>query len=149
MRLYLEPSVLVKLFKTEPDSGEMADVVGAIDERRDWFGCTSRWSLLEVARALKKDGKPNALVDLNMKELRRHKIFLIDVTRAILSGSERLIASHDIYASDALHVATFTSVATTRRLDCMLSDDRHFKRLGKIVKVLTLSQVRLDSAESP
>ena len=140
--------MLVKLFKKEPDSGKMIDIVGAIDERRDWFGCTSRWSLLEVARALKKDGKPKDLIELNVKELRRHRIALIDVTRAILSNSESMIALHDIYASDALHAATFTSVASRRRLDAMLSDDRHFQRLGRIVKVVTLNEKSVNAAGS-
>lgn len=144
----MEPSVLVKLFKKEPDTGKMIDIVEAIDERRDWFGCTSTWSLLEVARALKKDGKPKELVELNLNELRRHKVALIDVTRAILSDSARMIASYDLYASDALHAATFTCVARRRRLDAMLSDDRHFHRLGRIVKVLTLNEVSAETANS-
>jgi hypothetical protein len=91
LRLYLEPSVLVKLFKRAPDSGKMIDIVGAIDERRDWFACTSRWSLLEVARALKKDGKPKELIELNLKELRRHRIALID-----LNWRERKLPSSDV-----------------------------------------------------
>jgi len=145
LRLYLEPSVLVKLFKREPDSAKMIDVVGAIDDRQDWFGCTSRWSLLEVARALKKDGKPKEMIHLNLSELRRHRVSFIEITRAILSGSEAILASHDIYASDALHAATFTSLIRTKRLDAMLSDDIHFQRLGKIVKILTLNEVSLDT----
>ncbi|MCJ7455774.1 PIN domain-containing protein [Candidatus Bathyarchaeota archaeon] len=148
MRLYLEPSVLVKLFKKEPDSARMVDLLGAIDERRDWFACTSRWSLLEVARALKKDGKPKELIELNLRELKRHRISLIEVTRKILSDSEIVIASHSIYASDALHVATYSSVARVKRLAAMLSDDRHFKRLGEIVNVLTLSEVSSDTIRS-
>jgi predicted nucleic acid-binding protein len=148
LRLYLEPSVLVKLFKKEPDSTRMVDLLGAIDERRDWFACTSRWSLLEVARALKKDGKPKELIELNLRELKRHRISLIEVTRKILSDSEIVIASHSIYASDALHVATYSSVARVKRLAAMLSDDRHFKRLGEIVNVLTLSEVSSDTIRS-
>jgi len=140
LRLYLEPSVLVKLFKKEPDSAQMLDLLGAVDERRDWFACTSRWSLLEVARALRKDGKPKELIELNLSELKRHRISFIEVTRKILSESEIVIASHDIYASDALHAATYSSVARLKRLDAMLSDDRHFERLGEIVNVLTLSE---------
>lgn len=144
----MEPSVLVKLFKKEPDSTRMVDLLGAIDERRDWFACTSRWSLLEVARALKKDGKPKELIELNLRELKRHRISLIEVTRKILSDSEIVIASHSIYASDALHVATYSSVARVKRLAAMLSDDRHFKRLGEIVNVLTLSEVSSDTIRS-
>ena len=147
MRLYLEPSVLVKLFKREPDSGKMIELVAAIDNRRDWFGCTSRWSLLEVARALKKDGKPKELIELNLKELGRHKISFIDVTRSVLSDCQDLLASHDIYASDALHAATFASTTRTKRLDAILSDDVHFKRLSGIVKVLTLNQVSAQTAD--
>ena len=147
MRLYLEPSVLVKLFKKEPDNTRMVDLLGAIDERRDWFACTSRWSLLEVARALKKDGKPKELIELNLRELKRHRISFIDVTRKILSDCETMIASHSIYASDALHVATYSSVARAKRLDAMLSDDMHLRTLGQIVHVLTLSGVSPDTAQ--
>jgi predicted nucleic acid-binding protein len=148
LRLYLEPSVLVKLFKKEPDSTRMVDLLGTIDEQRDWFACTSRWSLLEVARALKKDGKPKELVELNLRELKRHRISFIAVTEKILSDSENLIASHGIYASDAVHVATYSSVARVKRLDAILSDDRHLKRLGQIVNVLTLSEVPSDRNEA-
>jgi len=140
LRLYLEPSVLVKLFKREPDSEKMINVMAAIDERRDWFGCTSRWSPLEVARALKKDGKPRELIELNLKELKRHEISFIDVTRTVLSDAERLLMLHDLYASDALHVATFTLAARSRQLDAMLTDDLHIQRLGGIVKALNLNE---------
>jgi predicted nucleic acid-binding protein len=117
LRLYIEPSVIVKLFKREPGSDKMIEVMGAIDERRDWVGCTSRWSLLEVARALKKDGKPRELIELNLKELKRHRMSFIDVTRTILSDAENMLASRNLYASDALHVATFALAARSRRLD--------------------------------
>ncbi len=140
MRLYLEPSILVKLFKREPDSEKMINVMAAIDERRDWFGCTSRWSPLEVARALKKDGKPRELVELNLKELRRHEISFIDVTRTVLSDAERLLILHDLYASDALHVATFALATRSRQLDAMLTDDLHIQRLNGIVRVLNLNE---------
>jgi len=87
LRLYLEPSVLVKLFKKEPDSARMVELLGAIDERRDWYACTSRWSLLEVGRALRKDGKPGELIELDLRELKRHRILFIAITRKILSDS--------------------------------------------------------------
>lgn len=141
MRLYLEPSALVKLFKREPDSEKMIDIVAAINERRDWFGCTSRWSTLEVARALRKDGKPRELVELDLKELKRQRVSFMDVTRAILSDAEKLLTLHDLYASDALHVATFTAARRRLQLDGMLTDDRHMHRLDGIVEVLKLSDV--------
>lgn len=147
MRLYLEPSVLVKLFKREHDSEKLINIIGSINERRDWFGCTSKWSSLEVARALKKDGKPRELVELNLKELRRHEISFIDVTRTILSDAARMLALHNLYASDALHVATFTLVSRSRRLDAMLADDRHIQRLDGIVKVLNLNEISIKPAD--
>ncbi len=143
MRLYLEPSVLVKLFKKELDSEKMISVIGAIDERRDWFGCTSRWSLLEVARALKKDGKPKELIELNLKELRRHKILLVDVTRTILSDAERIVTLHNLYASDALHMATYSSTTSDKRLNAILSDDQHIRRLNGLIDVLNLSEISI------
>ncbi len=143
MRLYLEPSVLVKLFKKELDSEKMISVIGAIDERRDWFGCTSRWSLLEVARALKKDGKPKELIELNLKELRRHKILLVDVTRTILSDAERIVTLHNLYASDALHMATFSSTTSDKRLNAILTDDQHIRRLNGLIDVLNLSEISI------
>lgn len=143
MRLYLEPSVLVKLFKKEPDSEKMINIVSAMDERRDWFGSTSRWSLLEIARALRKDGKPKELIELDLKELRRHDISFVDVTKTILSDAERILTSHALYASDALHVATFASIAHRRQLDALLTDDRHIRRLKGIARILNLNDVSI------
>jgi predicted nucleic acid-binding protein len=141
LRLYLEPSVLVKLFKNERDSAKMIEVIGAIDSKREWFGCTSSWSALEVARALKKDGKPKELIELNLKELRRHRIAFVGVTRAILEQSEKIVASRNIYASDAVHSATYAHVLRKLSLDGMLSDDRHLQRLRNLVPVITLDDV--------
>lgn len=143
MRLYLEPSVLVKLFKREPDSARMIDLIAAVDGKREWFACTSRWSLLEVARALKKDGKPMELIELNLRELKRHRVAFLDVTRSILSQAESILASRNIYASDAVHAASYTLATRRQRLDAMLSDDMHFRRYADIVKVLTLSEISI------
>jgi predicted nucleic acid-binding protein len=148
LRLYLEPSVLVKLFKREHDSSKVLDIVEAIDSRTGWFACTSAWSPLEVARALRKDGKPKELIELNLKELRRHKISIVDITQKILKESESIIASRNIYASDALHAATFESVSKRKPLDGILSDDKHFERLKGIVRVINLNELSLDSDDS-
>ena len=137
--------MLVKLFKTERDSARMLDVMGVIDSTAQCFGCTSTWSLFEVARALKKDGKPSELIELDLRELRRHKIFFIDVSRAILRKSERIIAAKNVYASDALHAATFQYISKKKSLEGMLSDDKHYDRLKDLVKVLTLNEIDSDS----
>jgi predicted nucleic acid-binding protein len=132
----------VKLFKREQDSGEMIDLIAAVDKEKQWFACTSRWSLLEVARALRKDGKPKELTELNLKELMRHKITFIDVTRSVISQAQSILASRNIYASDALHVASYLGATQDRHLEAMLSDDKHFRRLADIVKILTLNDVK-------
>lgn len=143
MRIYLEPSVLVKLFKKEQDSGKMIDLIAVVDEEKQWFACTSRWSMLEVARALRKDGKPRELIELNLKELMRHRITFLDVTRSVISQAQSILASRNIYASDALHAASYVGATQRRRLEAMLSDDRHFRRLGSMVKILTLNEIQV------
>lgn len=131
----------MKLFKREQNSAKMLEVIDAVDTEAQWFACTSAWSTLEVARALRKDGKPKELIELNLKELRRHKISFVEVNRQILKQSEEIIASRNIYASDALHAATFDSISRKKPLDGMLSDDRHFERLRGLVKILSLEDV--------
>ncbi len=131
----------MKLFKREQDSAKMLDVITAVDTEAQWFACTSAWSTLEVARALKKDGKPRELIELNLSELRRHKVSFVDVNRPILKKSENIIASRNMYASDALHAATFNWISRKRTLDAMLSDDRHFERLKGLVKILRLDEM--------
>jgi predicted nucleic acid-binding protein len=143
LRLYLEPSVLVKLFKREQDSAKMIDLIAAMDEERRWFACTSRWSLLEVARALRKDGKPREVIELNLRELMRHRITYLEVTRSIVSHAQTILASRSIYASDALHGASCVSATKRHRLDAMLSDDKHFRRLGDMVRILTLNEIQI------
>jgi hypothetical protein len=105
-------------------------------------------SPLEVASALKKDAKPKELIELDLRELRRHKISFVDNTQAILRSAERTIAAMSIYASDALHAATFQPVSRRKPLDGMLSDDRDYDRLNGIIKILTLKDVGLDSSAS-
>src|SRR2546425_6314630 len=44
----------VKLFKAESGSDRAIRLVSLIDKKSSWYGISSRWSLLEVARALRK-----------------------------------------------------------------------------------------------
>jgi len=77
--------------------------------------------------------------------LRRHKISIVDITQRILMRSESIIASRSVYASDALHAATFEAVSKRRPLDDMLSNDKHFERPKGIVTVMNLNEISLDS----
>jgi predicted nucleic acid-binding protein len=96
---------------------------------------------LEITRALRQDEKPKELIEVNLKELMRHRITYLEVTRSFLSEAERIIASSDLYASDALHAASYAEASRVRRLEAMLSDDRHFQRFGNTVRVLTLDDL--------
>ena len=144
MRLYLEPSVLVKIFKVEENSDKMINLIDLINEREEWAGYTSKWTLLEVARALRKDGKPKEVILLDLDELRRHKITFVSISDEILERAGAITASRDMYASDALHIATFESLER-EKLEGFLSDDKHYRRLREIVPVLRLRELALPS----
>ncbi len=98
-------------------------------------GChTSSWSFLEVARALKKDGKPKELIELDLREMRSHRVKYKPVSREILADAERIVVEHDVYASDSLHAATYLNLERTSKLDAFLTDDKHFARLRELVR---------------
>jgi len=143
LRLYLEPSVLVKVFKLEENSDKMIDLINLFDKREGWCGFTSKWALLEVARALRKDGKPEKLISLNLDELRRHGIVFASVLDEMLEEAKAIVTSYDVYASDALHVATFKFLEKGEKLNGFLCDDRHYNRLRKMIPVLKLNEIRL------
>jgi len=138
----MEPSVLVKLFKIEEGSSKIIDIINAIDTKKDWAGVTSVWSLLEVARALRKDGKPRDLIVLDLKEMRKHRMTFAEIVDEILQEAEQLVASREIYASDALHAATYRHLRKDCDLDGFLCDDKHFERLRDLVEAVTIEQVR-------
>lgn len=60
-----------------------------------------------------------------------------------MEEAKAVITSYDVYASDALHVATFRFLERKKRLDGFLCDDRHYDQLRKIVPVLKLNEIRL------
>jgi predicted nucleic acid-binding protein len=143
MRLYLESSVLVKLFKRENQTDKMIEVVSRVGEWSGWFGYSSRWALLEVARALKKDGKDKELIELDLKELQSHRIAFEPLTHGVLSDAEKIVAAFDVYASDAVHAATYRRIARRSKLDGFLTDDRHFLRLKDLVSAKIVDEFQL------
>jgi len=148
LRLYLEPSVLVKAFKVEENSDKMIDLIDLFNRKMGWRGFTSKWSLLEIARALRKDGKPEELISLNLDELRRHRIVFTGVSDEILEEAKNIVASYDVYASDAIHVATFRFLERKERLNGFLCNDRHYNRLGNMLPVLKLYEIQFPQENS-
>lgn len=59
---------------SELGSDKMVSIVSKVDESRNGKAYTSMWSALEIARALKRMGKPREVIELDIKELRSHKI---------------------------------------------------------------------------
>src|SRR5260370_16784371 len=110
MRLYLEPSILVKLFKAESGSDEIIRLITLLDKEPKWYAASSRWSFLEVARALRKDHKTKEIIELDLRELRSHKIAFLPVSDRIISEAENLIASTNTFASDPVHVSTYNDI---------------------------------------
>ncbi|NOZ77079.1 MAG: type II toxin-antitoxin system VapC family toxin [Euryarchaeota archaeon] len=139
MRLYLDSSVLVKLYKEEDESELMDRVVQRIDSGK-WKGFSSKWSLLEIARALKKDRKPKDIITVDLEDLRSHKIKFISIDDNQISKAMDLIKGNNLYAADALHIATFKSI---KKADLFLCDDRHFDRLREAVPVKRPSDLKL------
>ncbi len=144
--MYFEPSVLVKLFKIEPESDRMIEIISRADEDRSWSAYTSSWSLLEIARALKKDGKPKEVIELNLRELRNHRISYKPVSQQILAEAERIVSHYNVYASDAVHAATYHHLQQKdpEKLAWFLTDDKHFRRLKEIVASKTIRDISLE-----
>lgn len=78
-----------------------------------------------------------------MRELKRHRVSFTRVSDNLLEEAEDIIASYNIYASDALHAVTYKAPERSERLDGFLCDDAHFHRLENLVKAVTLNQIKI------
>jgi len=114
-----------------------------IDSSTKWYAATSRWSLLEVARALKKDGKTKEIIELDLRELRSHKIDFVPVSENILSMAEKLMASTSVFAADAVHVSTYRKTAQRSQLEGFLCEDLHYQRFKTQVPVKAIEDLKI------
>lgn len=130
----MDSSVLVKLYKLEEDSEVMDKIIKKID-KGEWQGFSSKWTFLEITRALKKDKKPKEIVTIDMEDLKSHKINFIPLSDELIPIAERLLKETNLYAADAFHLATFESINEKEKIDAFLCDDRHFERLKPFVPV--------------
>ncbi len=134
---------MVKLFKAERSSDEIIKLVSILDKDPKSYAASSSWSFLEVARALRKDRKTRELIELDLRELRSHKISFLPVTDRIISKAESLVASTNTYAADAVHVSTYRDVAQRLHLDGFLCDDIHYERFKRQVPVKTIADIKV------
>jgi len=141
MKLYLESSALVKIFRLEPHSDQMIALISLIDGERSWAAFSSKWSLIEIARALKKDRKPKEIIMLDLKELGTHKIKFLSVTDDLIKRAREIVAYTNLYAADALHLLTFEKINRKERLDGFVCDDYHYGRFKDLVPVKRAGEV--------
>ncbi len=143
MKAYLDSSVLVKVFKEERGSDIMIKTIEKIDRNKRWRAYSSKWSHLEVARALRKDGKTQELIAIDLQELRSHKITFESVTDALISAAEKLVSRTSLYAADCLHISTYDILNKKYGLDSFLCDDLHYDRLKPYLPVAKLDELEL------
>src|SRR5205807_10042457 len=121
----------------------MIRLVSILDKNTKWYGTTTRWSLLEVARALRKDRKTKEIIELDLRELRSHKISFVPVSDKICTEAEKIIASTNTFAADAVHTCTYRDTAQRSRLEGYLCDDVHYERFKSQVPAKTTKDLEL------
>jgi len=94
-----------------------------------------------VARALRKDGKTKEIVELDLRELRSHRITFVPVSDKILSEAEKLVGATDLYAADAVHISTYRNLARRSRLEGFLCEDVHYERFKEQVPVRAIADL--------
>ena len=96
-----------------------------------------------MARALRKDHKTKEMNELDLQELRSHKISFVPVSEKICTEAEKIIASTNTFAADAVHVCTYRDTAQRSRLEGFLCDDVHYDRFRGQVPVKTIKDLEL------
>ena len=94
-----------------------------------------------MARALRKDGKTKEIVELDLRELRSHRITFVALSEKILSGAEKIIGATSLYAADAVHISTFRNIEQRSRLDGFLCEDVHYGRFKGQVPVRSITDL--------
>lgn len=96
-----------------------------------------------MARALRKDRKTKEIIELDLRELHTHRISFVPVSDKICSDAEKVIASTDTFAADAVHVCTYWDMAQRAKLDGFLCDDTHYEKFKGQVPIKTIRDLEL------
>ncbi|MFX1251453.1 MAG: type II toxin-antitoxin system VapC family toxin [Promethearchaeota archaeon] len=138
IKIFLESSALWNLYYDE----EGASLVEFCLNQDMLSCCSSSWSPLELHRGIKKRLNQQEISFKEAENLRlfieadlqllisKKKIYLIPVSQEIINRAKEYIHLYNLYASDALQLAT----ANIDNCRGMLVDDYHFKRLDKRIK---------------
>src|SRR5207245_8990254 len=98
---------------------------------------------LDLGRDLRKAHKTKEITELELRELRSHNISFLQVSDKICTEEEKVIASTNTFAADAVHVCTYRDTAQRSRLDGFLCDDIHYERFKDQVPVKTIKDLEL------
>jgi predicted nucleic acid-binding protein len=137
--LYLDTSVLVRLFLPEADSDRLQRWI----ERQDSGGmCISEWTLTEFASALglkvrSKQLEPEQALDARrlLGTLSAESFLVLTPTRADYVRAAAFLDEHELglRAGDALHLA----IALNEGIDTVYSLDRVFLAAARKLKIKT------------
>ena len=131
MTVYVEASALWAMYYGDPGGDNVESLV------KDFDCATSEYTVLELARAVSKrvnakeisGQEADALESFILKDINQlkntKKFKLLGVTWRLLREAYSLIIPNNLYASDALHLAT----ATLNGAKLLVVDDFHFTRL--------------------
>jgi len=138
IKVYLESSALWNLYYEEKGS-ELVEYC----LNQPQFEClTSIWSQLEIERGIKKRENQNELTSEEAENLQifietdnsqlinKKKLTISPILDDYIVTAKKYIRNYNLYASDALHLAS----ATIRRCKSILVDDYHFKRLDTSIE---------------
>jgi predicted nucleic acid-binding protein len=144
---YLDASVIVKWFKPNEEFSDEANLLLDRLRKVTITYLTSEYSILEVTRALVRgkyerqyidDAKDNLMILANVGNLR------LIPTSPMISLSREIMIDYNLYASDAIHIAT----AVIEQCHIMWSADRHHLKESLVnyaskngIKILSLDEV--------
>ncbi len=138
IKLYLESSALWNLYYEE--SG--AELVEHCLENPQLICISSIWSQLEIERGIKKRENQKEInseeaenlrvfIEIDGKRLENKKqLEIIPIVEDYILVTRRFIHEYNLFASDALHLAS----AVLQGCKGILVDDYHFIRLNKMIE---------------
>ena len=138
IKIYLESSALWNLYYEE--SG--AELVEHCLENPQLVCISSIWSQLEIERGIKKRENQKEInseeaenlrvfVEIDCKRLENKKqLEIIPIVEDYILVTRRFIHEYNLFASDALHLAS----AVLQGCKGILVDDYHFIRLNKMIE---------------
>ncbi len=138
IKLYLESSALWNLYYEETG----AELVEYCLENSQLTCISSIWSQLEIERGIKKRENQKEITAEEAENLRvfietdgkrlasKKQLEIVPIVEDYIFTARRFIQEHNLFASDALHLAS----AVLQGCKGILVDDYHFKRLNKMIE---------------